>query len=68
MGPAERSNLIIAVGDLTFRWPNLLEPWTAHIYQPLSDPDQGAPLYDPCRELAHGNLQEPPCHAAWRLS
>ncbi|CAL8472231.1 g11773 [Coccomyxa elongata] len=38
---AERSNLIIAVGDLTFRFPNLLEPWTAHIYQPLSDPDPG---------------------------
>ena len=39
---AERSNLIIAIGDLTFRYPNLLEPWTAHIYKPLSDPDQGA--------------------------
>jgi condensin complex subunit 1 len=44
VGPAERSNLIIAVGDLTIRFPNLLEPWTAHIYQPLSDPDQGVPL------------------------
>lgn len=39
---AERSNLIIAIGDLTFRFPNLLEPWTAHIYKPLLDPDQGA--------------------------
>ena len=39
----ERSNLIIAVGDLALRFPNLLEPWTAHIYQPLSDPDTGAP-------------------------
>jgi hypothetical protein len=39
----ERSNLIIAVGDLTLRFPNLLEPWTSHIYQPLSDPDIGAP-------------------------
>lgn len=41
---AERSNLIIAIADLTFRYPNLLEPWTAHIYKPLSDPDQGAGL------------------------
>ena len=39
----ERSNLIIAVGDLALRFPNLLEPWTSHIYQPLSDPDTGAP-------------------------
>lgn len=48
---AERSNLIIALGDLTFRFPNLLEPWTAHIYQPLSDPDAGdstAPLFSAC--------------------
>ena len=37
----ERSNLIIAVGDLALRYPNLLEPWTSHIYAPLSDPDIG---------------------------
>ena len=43
----ERSNLIIAVGDLALRFPNLLEPWTAHIYQPLSDPDTGAPRLAP---------------------
>ena len=39
--PAIRSNLIIALGDLAFRFPNLLEPWTERIYGPLSDPDTG---------------------------
>ena len=37
-----RSNLVIAVGDLAFRFPNILEPWTPHIYRQLSDPDHGA--------------------------
>ena len=41
--PAVRSNLIIALGDLAFRFPNLLEPWTERIYGPLSDPDTGDP-------------------------
>ena len=36
-----RSNLVIALGDLAFRFPNLLEPWTERIYGPLSDPDTG---------------------------
>ena len=27
-----RANSIIAVGDLTFRFPNLIEPWTPHLY------------------------------------
>jgi condensin complex subunit 1 len=31
-----RANIIIAVGDLAFRFPNLLEPWTKYIYRPLS--------------------------------
>ena len=35
--PILRSNCIIAVGDLAFRYPNLLEPWTEHIYAPLTD-------------------------------
>lgn len=30
--PAVRSNLIIAAGDLAIRFPNLLEPWTSHLY------------------------------------
>ncbi|KAL0043109.1 hypothetical protein WJX79_009421 [Trebouxia sp. C0005] len=37
--PAVRSNLVIALGDLASRFPNLLEPWTERIYGPLSDPD-----------------------------
>ncbi|KAI4965118.1 hypothetical protein ZWY2020_057438 [Hordeum vulgare] len=32
-----RSNCTIALGDLAVRFPNLLEPWTEHIYARLSD-------------------------------
>jgi condensin complex subunit 1 len=39
--PALRSNLVIALGDLTLRFPNAMEPWTEHIYRPLGDPDAG---------------------------
>ncbi|XP_071146803.1 condensin complex subunit 1-like [Mytilus edulis] len=35
--PVIRANTIIALGDLTFRFPNLIEPWTAHIYGRLRD-------------------------------
>ena len=38
-----RSNLVVAIGDLAFRYPNVLEPWTHNIYRPLSDPDKGLP-------------------------
>lgn len=27
-----RANTIVAVGDLTFRFPNLIEPWTSYLY------------------------------------
>lgn len=30
--PAIRANTIVAVGDLTFRFPNLIEPWTPFLY------------------------------------
>ncbi|XP_051213914.1 condensin-1 complex subunit CAP-D2 [Lolium perenne] len=33
-----RSNCTIALGDLAVRFPNLLEPWTEHIYARLGDP------------------------------
>ena len=33
-----RSNCTIALGDLVVRFPNLLEPWTEHIYARLRDP------------------------------
>jgi condensin complex subunit 1 len=34
-----RANLVIALGDLSFRFPNLIEPWTSHIYARLRDVD-----------------------------
>lgn len=34
-----RSNIVIAFGDLAFRFPNLVEPWSSHIYDRLKDPD-----------------------------
>jgi condensin complex subunit 1 len=34
-----RANIVIALGDLAFRFPNLVEPWTHHIYSRLRDPD-----------------------------
>lgn len=36
---AVRSNCIIALGDLAFRFPNVLEPWTEHMYARLNDKD-----------------------------
>ena len=30
--PTIRANTIIAAGDLTFRFPNLIEPWTPYLY------------------------------------
>jgi len=32
-----RSNMMIALGDLCFRFPNLIEPWTPHLYARLRD-------------------------------
>lgn len=34
---AIRTSMIIAAGDLCFRFPNSLEPWTAHMYSRLTD-------------------------------
>ncbi|NXD85150.1 CND1 protein, partial [Halcyon senegalensis] len=36
--PGVRANLIIAAGDLAIRFPNLVEPWTSHLYARLRDP------------------------------
>ncbi|XP_074839699.1 condensin complex subunit 1 [Carettochelys insculpta] len=36
--PGVRSNLMIAAGDLAIRFPNLVEPWTPHLYARLRDP------------------------------
>ncbi|XP_076036312.1 CAP-D2 condensin subunit [Oratosquilla oratoria] len=35
--PVIRANIIIALGDLSFRFPNLIEPWTPMIYARLRD-------------------------------
>lgn len=36
-----RQNCIVALGDLAFRFPNLLEPWNKFMYQALHDPSAG---------------------------
>nr|XP_018906825.1 PREDICTED: condensin complex subunit 1 [Bemisia tabaci] len=35
--PAVRTNLVLAFGDFLFRFPNLIEPWTHHLYARLRD-------------------------------
>jgi len=35
-----RGNAMVALGDLAFRFPNLIEPWTAHLYSLLRDPEE----------------------------
>ena len=37
--PLVRSNTVTALGDLAFRFPNLVEPWSSHIYGALKDED-----------------------------
>lgn len=32
-----RSNVVVALGDLAFRFPNALEPWNPKIYARLRD-------------------------------
>lgn len=34
-----RANAITSLGDLAFRFPNLVEPWSSHIYAALEDRD-----------------------------
>ena len=36
-----RITLVVALGDLTVRFPNLLEPWNARLYRCLRDPHVG---------------------------
>ncbi|XP_039074323.1 condensin complex subunit 1 isoform X1 [Hyaena hyaena] len=38
--PVVRSNLMVATGDLAIRFPNLVDPWTPHLYARLRDPAQ----------------------------
>ena len=37
--PEIRSNIVVALGDMAFRWTNLTEPWMSHIYALLRDKD-----------------------------
>uniref|UniRef100_A0A7S3ENE7 Condensin complex subunit 1 n=1 Tax=Rhodosorus marinus TaxID=101924 RepID=A0A7S3ENE7_9RHOD len=37
--PVVRGNTIVALGDLSFRHPNILEPWSAKMYSSLRDED-----------------------------
>jgi condensin complex subunit 1 len=37
--PALRANIVIALGDIAFRFPNLIEPYTKYIYNRLHDQD-----------------------------
>jgi hypothetical protein len=34
-----RANIIIAIGDITKRFPNVIKPWTGYLYRRLRDPD-----------------------------
>nr|CCA20804.1 condensin complex subunit putative [Albugo laibachii Nc14] len=35
--PSVRGNVIVSIGDLAVRFPNLIEPWTSHVYARLHD-------------------------------
>jgi condensin complex subunit 1 len=35
-----QANIIVALGDLAFRFPNEVEPYTAHLYSGLRDPSR----------------------------
>jgi hypothetical protein len=37
--PSLRATISIALGDLAFRFPNLIEPWTGQLYGRLRDLD-----------------------------
>jgi hypothetical protein len=39
MDPRLKANIVIVMGDLAVRFPNLLDPWTNHIYTRLRDKD-----------------------------
>ncbi len=39
--PKIKANVMISLGDMCFRFPNLLEPWSAHMYGRLRDADTG---------------------------
>ena len=42
--PGTRASLMVALGDLAFRFPNAVEPWTPHVYGSAAS---GTCLHDP---------------------
>ena len=42
--PAVRTNALIGLSDLASRHPNLVEPWSTHLYSALDDKDSGVQL------------------------
>ena len=56
--PIVRSQLIIGIGDLVFRFPNALEPWTDHLYLPLRDLSSSIVRVNTIRVLSHLILKE----------
>ena len=37
--PPTRCTLVVALGDLALRWPNLINPWSRSVFAPLRDAD-----------------------------
>jgi hypothetical protein len=50
---AARSDILVALGDLAFRFPNALEPWTQHLY---GSRENGSCLHDPDPAVRHDAL------------
>lgn len=56
--PLVRSQLILGIGDLVYRFPNALEPWTSHLYFPLRDAKSTIVRMNTIRVLSHLILKE----------
>ena len=50
--PKARTTVLIGLGDLAFRFPNALEPWTSHLYSRLNDQHTGV-RYNTLTVLTH---------------
>lgn len=55
---AVRSQLIVGIGDLVYRFPNSLERWTNHLYLPLRDTSSELVRLNTLRVLSHLILKE----------
>jgi condensin complex subunit 1 len=53
-----RAQLIIGIGDLVYRFPNTLEPWTNNLYLPLRDTKSNEVRMNTIRVLSHLILKE----------